>query len=474
MKFTKMSLVAALLIGSSAFAIDNVKVSGDAKLYYATAKDKSTDAAGLTTTSRSLFNRSSSAGQAALGLGLTADLAKGISSGIHATVLSSLGLENNLVSGTWAGNITPGATVNNNLAASNGTAWWVDQAWIAATIGKTTGKVGRMELDTPLAFTEKWNIAENTFESAVLINQDLPDTTLVAAYVGASNGDGHNTVRNAQNGTTPFRGYTTYNSGAEDTLKFGGHGTINGFGGSGAYGFGVVNNSVKPLTLQAWYYDVAQVANAYWLQADVNMNGIIAGAQYANMKLKKTITVVGTGVGTGAVDVDALLAGQSNTTKTTDAYALMVGYAMKDVVTVKAAYSQVADNGILSIQNTATGAQSKLYTEAWWNYGIVGQSGAKSYMLNAEATAATIDFLAQYTHSDVKHKGTTGGKAKADEFTVTASKSFGPLDTTLAYVYFKATNSADNFIHGSALSTGSVNDRKLESNMIQAYLTLNF
>ena len=34
MKFTKMSLVAALLVGSSAFAIDNVKVSGDAKLYY--------------------------------------------------------------------------------------------------------------------------------------------------------------------------------------------------------------------------------------------------------------------------------------------------------------------------------------------------------------------------------------------------------------------------------------------------------
>ena len=35
MKLVKMSLLAATLVASSAFAIDNVKVSGDAKLYYA-------------------------------------------------------------------------------------------------------------------------------------------------------------------------------------------------------------------------------------------------------------------------------------------------------------------------------------------------------------------------------------------------------------------------------------------------------
>ena len=45
MKFTKMSLVAALLIGSSAFAIDNVKVSGDAKVYYSTNDTTTTTAA---------------------------------------------------------------------------------------------------------------------------------------------------------------------------------------------------------------------------------------------------------------------------------------------------------------------------------------------------------------------------------------------------------------------------------------------
>ena len=34
MKFTKMSWVTALLIGSSAFAIENTKVSGDVQLFY--------------------------------------------------------------------------------------------------------------------------------------------------------------------------------------------------------------------------------------------------------------------------------------------------------------------------------------------------------------------------------------------------------------------------------------------------------
>ncbi|MEK6659032.1 MAG: hypothetical protein AABY36_05065, partial [Campylobacterota bacterium] len=36
MRLTKLSLIAAMLIGSSVFAIENTKVSGNAKLYYGT------------------------------------------------------------------------------------------------------------------------------------------------------------------------------------------------------------------------------------------------------------------------------------------------------------------------------------------------------------------------------------------------------------------------------------------------------
>jgi imipenem/basic amino acid-specific outer membrane pore len=45
-----------------------------------------------------------------------------------------------------------------------------------------------MELDTPLAFSETWSIVPNTFEGAVVLNQDLPDTTLVGAWIGKGNG----------------------------------------------------------------------------------------------------------------------------------------------------------------------------------------------------------------------------------------------------------------------------------------------
>ncbi|MDQ7043657.1 MAG: hypothetical protein Q9M34_09050, partial [Sulfurimonas sp.] len=180
MKITKMSLVAALLIGSSAFAIDNIKVSGDAKLYYATddnAGEKITNGNNDVVDS-SLFNTANSAGQAAVSLSISADVTEGVSVGTKVTALSTLGLEGQLVGGVWE-----------NVSSVEDT-FVVNDLWLATTVAKTTAKVGRMELDTPLVFTEKWSIIENTYEAAVLINQDIPNTTLVGAYVGGANNVG--------------------------------------------------------------------------------------------------------------------------------------------------------------------------------------------------------------------------------------------------------------------------------------------
>ena len=92
------------------------------------------------------------------------------------TVLTTLGLENNFVSNVWGG--AHGATLGegNTYAALLGgakvdNANWFNEAWAAITLGHTTAKVGRMELDTPLAFTETWSIERNSFEGAVLLNQ---------------------------------------------------------------------------------------------------------------------------------------------------------------------------------------------------------------------------------------------------------------------------------------------------------------
>jgi len=206
--------VAALLVGSSAFAIENTKVSGDVNVFYGTM-DAAQTATGLYSghakKDGSLFDAASSAADIGLDLDLTTDLMKSdlvsVSAGLGATVISTLGLENSFVNNVWAGSHTATAASGASYGGGLGGAKvensaWLREAWLAATVAKTTVKLGRMELDTPLAFTEKWSIERNTFEAAVVINQDIPDTTLVGAFVGNGNGtenfgqDLHSNVNN--------------------------------------------------------------------------------------------------------------------------------------------------------------------------------------------------------------------------------------------------------------------------------------
>ena len=423
MKFTKMSLVAALLIGSSAFAIENTKITGDANVYYMT-QDKANSA--LAKGDGGFFEAQNSAADIGLNLNVTTDLYKAdavsISAGAGYTVLTTLGLENNLVGNVWGSSHTAtigtGASYGQALTGAKvENSAWVNEAWVAATAGKSTVKVGRMALDTPLAFTETWSIEKNTFEAAVLINQDIPDTTLVGAFVG--NGNGTPDGKISANGTT-----------VRANLAVGGVVNTNGdfstYGTDGAYTIAAINNSWKPLTVQAWYYDVTRVATATWLEADLNMDGILAGLQYSD------ITPDAAGAKTGTV------------------FAGMIGYAMKDTFTAKFAYSATGTDGGAGA-NTATGTgASKLYTEAWWGYGNVTRVDTTSYNLTLEGTVADIDLGAYGTISQQNN-----GK-NYNEATFTAAKSVGPVDATLAYIY--ANSAADNSY----------------VNAIQVYLTVNF
>ncbi len=450
MKLTKMSLVAALLVGTSAFAeIENIKVKGDANLFYSTTDATSgyiADKNALTgsTDTGSLFDKDSSAADASINLNVTADLAKNdlvkVSAGAGYTIITTLGLENNFVSNVWAGSHTATVGTGSNYAnlptvggAKVENANWMTEAWVALSLqkgSKSTLKLGRMELDTPLAFTEKWSIEKNTFEAAVLLNQDIPDTTLVAAWVG--NGNGTETF--GQNAQSNVQGL-----GLAMAPIVNGEGQFTTYGTNGAYAFGIVNNSFKPLTVQAWYYDLPSLATAYWLQADLKCKkipGLLAGAQYTSGKLTNVSGADSSGT-----------------------YALMLGYEVKDTVTVKAAYSQTSDKGALHGRNTATGTKySKLYTEAWWNYGYITQTDTSAYNIAVESPVnGMFDLGIYYTSADAPATGVNAGN-DMDEITVTASKSFGPLDATLAYVNAKA----DDQNNGDAY------------NIVQAYLTLNF
>ena len=136
---------------------------------------------------------------------------------------------------------------------------------------------------------------------------------------------------------------------------------------------------------------------------------------------------------------------------------------MKNIFSAKVAYSEVNDvaHGLgYAGMNTATAigtAQSKLYTEAWWNYGQVTQNGAKSWNVTVTSPVAGLFDAGLYITS-VDQKAATA--QDMTEVAVTAGKKFGPLDTTLAYVNTSFTNT---------------NTKPLQSsNMVQAYLTLNF
>lgn len=420
MKLVKMSLATAVLLGASAFAIDNVKVSGDAKLYYSTSDEG---------TNIDLFDKDGAAADTALRLGVTGDLLKGVSFGVTGYAVSTLGLENNLVSGVWSGAHTAtgngssfGAQVNDDM--------WIGEAWLATTMGKTTAKAGRMELDTPLAFSEKWNIATNTFEGAVLINQDLPDTTLIGAWVGKGNGSGA-----AAAGIPASAGV---NGGVVN-----GGGAMNTFVSDGVYVAAVVNNSFKPLVAQAWYYNVSNIADAYWLQADWDcqlVKDVKIGVQYANMDPKNV--------------------GLTLATDDSSAYAVQVAYAGIQNLKLSAAYSSADEAATgktsLNISNVATGfGQSKLYTEATWvdSFGRVGAAGTDTW--NAKASYDMKDiakFCASYTNADNSAAASVGDM---QEIALSASKSFGPLDAKLAYINTEL-------------------DADKDYNTVQAYLTLNF
>ncbi len=399
-----MSLIAGLLLGANLFAAENVEVSGDAKLFYGTQGDS-------TTGSPEMFDKAASYADFGFSLGVTADLMENVKGGAKFQVISTLGMQDSIAEGPWS-------NAHESQSGALETTEWLSEAWLEGKLGNTTAKVGRQTLETPLVFTETWSLDYNTFEAGLLINEDISDTTLVGAWVGKSNGVGVEDPATVD---------------ASIMSKGGAFKTI---GSDGAAVIGVTNNSVKPLTAQAWYYELPNTANAYWLQADIDMDGLLAGAQYTSIDME----------GTGPDD---------------SAYALMVGYAIEDTVTLKAAYSSVDDEGSYGgVYNFATtgqaaGTASSLYTEFWWWFQTASVTGADTWTVSAESTVADVDLFLGYWSADIKPA--TGGETEVDEITFTASKSFGALDTSLALIY-------DMF--------GDTTNEELTT--FQLYLTYNF
>ncbi|WP_456381485.1 hypothetical protein [Hydrogenimonas sp.] len=412
MKFAKLSLAAIMAMGISAFAAD-VKVDGDVKVFYGTNDADSWTGALLShpngiqdngETDGDLFGKHNSYANAAARIGMTAENMPGDLTGrISVTWLDTFALENSIVNDVWAGEDV-------------GSALWFDEAYLKGTVfDKTTVIAGRQYLDTPMVFSEKWNIVSNSYDAAVVVDQHIEKTALVAAWVWGSNINGAATVAT---------GDGSFNDG---------FGT---FVDNGAYAFGAVTTLIPYTTAQAWYYNVDSIAQAYWLQADIAPEfdtdaKFVLGGQFA-----------------GTMAADSLHIPNS---EDATVWAVKAGVEFSGL-NVSAAYSS-ADKGDIGFSNVG-GAQSKLYTEAWWNYGYVSAPDTDALNVTAEYSWADVaDFGAYYTATDSNDRG-----HDLTEFALTAGKNWGAFDTTLAYVYTDAEDQNDDDSY----------------NTLQVYLTYNF
>jgi len=357
--------------------------SGQAVVYYHTTDNGNYN----------LFDQESS--KADFGLQLRAvnkDVFAGIGAGVEVSGLSTLNLENWLVSNTMQGT---GGTDLDGLTDGG----WISQMYLTYGVANTTFKLGRQELPkalSPFAFSEGWNVFKNTFDAALVVNTDIANTTIVGAWVSGAN----------HNGLGAGADMTDFNSVNDD---------------DGIYLLTVQNKSIENLTLTgSWYfasdYVAGEDANILWGDAIYKVGSYNLAAQ------------VGTVMSDGFAD-------------DTVAFGLKAGghFGMFDA---SIAYSNV-DDGDSGVFNVG-GPKTPLYTQIILNQGFISHDN-DTFVFRAGAKALGGKFGLAYDY--------TSDNSSADndyqEFDLTyKTKAFNKSTTLFAgYMYQDADNWADSKNH---------------------------
>ena len=386
MKFAKLSIAALAVIGfsSSAVAMDMSGVTAKpyvkTKLYYETI-----DRDGASDANADLFNRRNASGQVLATAGISGALDSCWGYGFEYNVADTLGLENILVNNTrmGAGRDSYGP---DGAADFLQTQDWASQAYVTyspcnTVLSNTTFKVGRQFLDTPLAFTEKWNLAPNSFDAIVALNQDIKGVTLVGAYVGKGNG----TFGRVTNGDRFSEYGTTASAKGIAAVPNKGFG---GLEGRGAYAVGAMTSLLEGMPINLWYYDVVGISDALWADAGYTLKladdmNVGLGVQYGQMMPK----------------------GQLDGKDDSSGFGVKLGGKV-GIFGMTAAYSKIDTDGIVPLANTATAfKKTKLYTAGIYTDGThVAQPGSEAFKVKAVANMNKIDLpgkiIAQYVHNE--------------------------------------------------------------------------
>ena len=378
MKLGKLSLIAALAMTTGAFAsdavdkaVDSMKVKGHVKLWYQTMDHGGIDDKGLFRYDNAGGANNNEWGDLAAQLNVTGGVNDHITYGVTLNGVTSMGLEGHLVNTetTKRMNTLSDSTINGQEKQP----FWFHEAYINYQLGeKTNIKVGRQELDTPLAWTEKWNATSNSFEAALVTNSDLPDTTLVAAWVAKGNGADDDLVRPSQvfGAENQFIGYMSYEA-------------IDNKGG--ALVVAAINNSLGFMPVQIWGYHVPRVANAVWVQAD-------ASAKDMGPLNKASLQLIGASIGTQGATED-FIKNAGYKTDMTSAVAAKVA-ANIGMFNAYAAFSQTSE-GNIPVANTATNyKKTKLPTASIFSDGMVAaQPDTTAFKVGAGANFEGIGSL---------------------------------------------------------------------------------
>ena len=450
MKTIRLSLVTALALGSTAYAVDleNIKVSGQATLYYQTMTNnaqepwyglgmsgvqgeleklkqaETQDQAAISAKEaevsktndklidddKGLFHKDSSKANVGFSVRFESELGNDFGFGARLNVLETLGLEHNLVSGTMQGindvktnefiNVRTSITSNNEYNGTSGLdgdEWYWGEAYLTKKIGKTTLKAGRQELDTPLVFSEKWNVMPITYDAIVLLNQDIQNLTLVGAYVSKANN--HD------------------NLGQFSTLA-------GGLAVDGAYAVGGIYNNGHA-TASGWFYNVPSVINGYWVEANT-----------------KAVSNADITFQAGGLMWDDDVSKADDTT----AFGLKVAYTVIDGTTISVASATVGgENGSHSMSNLGTtngvsGGKTKLVTATISGDGdVAGATKTDSYKVALKQKLGTygtaIVSVAQYIHD--KDSNSTYADKTATVFEAVYKQKIGGVDILGAYMYDK-------------------------------------
>ena len=345
----------------------------------------------------SLFDQESSAADAGIQLRATnSDVVAGIGAGVEVSGLATLNLENWMVSNVMQG------TANGGDLDDMTDGGWISQAYLTYGFGNTSIKAGRQELPkalSPFAYSEDWNVFKNTFDAVLVVNSDLPDTTLVGAWVAGAN---HNAFGAGNN-------ITDFNSLNDER---------------GVFMLTAQNKSIANLTLTGSYY----FANEY-VTSD-NLNILWGDAQYDASSFN-------VGIQGGTVMHDAF-----------DTYAEgdLVAFGAKvgaefNGINVMAAYANVNDGGL---DTTPTGANaegmfniggttSALYTDlvADQLIGVEARYDMDKFVVKGHMDALGGTIGAAYGYTDFNTYDD-----ELNEFDLTYTTNIaGSVDLTAAYVY---------------------------------------